>query len=358
MNRLALAAAIFLMALLTACSARADVCADWTVFKARFLSSDGRVVDRFQHGVSHSEGQGYGLIVAAVCDDRQSFDALWQWTRDNLQVRRTDNLLAWSWGERVPGQWVVLDFNNATDGDILVAWGLLLGARQWSEPAYKREAMHLLASIREYLGVQRQERLVLLPGYHGFLQKDAIRLNPSYFIFPAFQAFAEVDDADFWNTVQADSLALLKACLVPPLMLPPDWIVLSEDAKGPQDFANGEDEPVFGFEAIRVPLYLSWAGVISALPQLKDLLRSFDQAGRIPQRIGLTDGSFGQESGLAGFHAVFARAAGDLGMPETAGRWWVEAAQKFMDEKDDYYSNILYVLSRIEDTAFTRAPTP
>lgn len=351
MRRFLQSAALGLVTLFFAVPAQADICADWTVFKARFLTSDGRIVDRFQNSVSHSEGQGYGLIVAALCDDREIFASLWDWTRDNMQVRRTDNLLAWAWGERLPGQWAVLDFNNATDGDILVAWGLLLGAKQWSEPAYAAEAMGLIASIRELLGVHRQGRLVLLPGYHGFLKSDSIRLNPSYFIPSAFQAFAEKDDADFWATSQADSLALLEASLVPPLMLPPDWVVLSEDADEPRP---AEEANVFGFETIRVPLYLSWAGAISALPELEDLLRNMDQAGRIPQHIDLTDGSFSQETGSAGFYAIFARAAEDLGMTDTAERWWREAARKFMDEKDDYYSNILYVLSRLEETTIQR----
>lgn len=355
MRRFARSAALGLLTLLFACSAQADVCADWTVFKARFLTSDGRIVDRFQNSVSHSEGQGYGLIVAALCNDRETFASLWEWTRDNMQVRRTDSLLAWAWGERLPGQWAVLDFNNATDGDILVAWGLLLGAKQWSESAYETQAMGLIASIREHLGVHRQGRLVLLPGYHGFLKHDSIRLNPSYWIISAFQAFTEKDDAVFWKSVQADSLALLEASLVPPLMLPPNWIVLSEDTEEPRP---ATDEPVFSFEAIRVPLYLSWAGATSALPELEDLVRSLDQAGRIPQGIDLTDGSFAQESGSAGFYAVFARAAQDLGMTETAERWWSEAAQKFMDEKDNYYSNILYVLSRLENTTIPQADAP
>ncbi|MFN2268827.1 MAG: glycosyl hydrolase family 8, partial [Desulfonatronovibrio sp.] len=108
--------------LLMAAPVRADVCSDWNVFKARFLTSDGRIIDRFQNNISHSEGQGYAMIMAALCNEPDIFDSLWKWTRDNLQVRRTDSLLVWSWGERFPEQWTVLDYNNATDGDILVAW--------------------------------------------------------------------------------------------------------------------------------------------------------------------------------------------------------------------------------------------
>ncbi|MFN2343252.1 MAG: glycosyl hydrolase family 8, partial [Desulfonatronovibrio sp.] len=204
--------------LLMAAPVRADVCSDWNVFKARFLTSDGRIIDRFQNNISHSEGQGYAMIMAALCNEPDIFDSLWKWTRDNLQVRRTDSLLVWSWGERFPEQWTVLDYNNATDGDILVAWALLLGAEQWPDSSYNTEALKLIKSIRNLLGIERHGRLMLLPGYQGFIEADTIRLNPSYFIFSAFEAFAQEDDQDFWNTVRDDSLDLLKSSLIPPLM--------------------------------------------------------------------------------------------------------------------------------------------
>lgn len=344
-----------LLILFMASPVKADVCADWNVFKARFLTSDGRIIDRFQDNISHSEGQGYGMIMAALCNDPDSFDSLWQWTRDNLQVRRTDSLLAWSWGERLPDQWTVVDFNNATDGDILVAWGLLLGDRQWPDSTYKSEALKLLASIRKLLSVEYHGHLILLPGYHGFLQSDSIRLNPSYFIFSAFQDFAEADNHDFWSKIYDHSVIILEASLLPPLMLPPDWFSLSMDS---EQIHTSINEAVFGFEVIRVPLYLSWAGNISILPELAELLRSFDQAGYIPQRIDLKDGSFSTQSGSAGYYAVFARAAQDLNLSKIAGQWWDMAARKFMDEKDDYYSNILYVLSRLESTSITRDHQP
>ncbi len=38
----------------------------WSEFRTRFLTADGRVVDTGNQGVSHSEGQGYGLLLAAA----------------------------------------------------------------------------------------------------------------------------------------------------------------------------------------------------------------------------------------------------------------------------------------------------
>jgi len=70
--------------------------ADWKSYQQTFVSADGRVVDFFQGSISHSEGQGYGLLLALMNGDRAAFDRIFRWTTDNLQVRR-DALFAWSW---------------------------------------------------------------------------------------------------------------------------------------------------------------------------------------------------------------------------------------------------------------------
>jgi len=38
-------------------------------------------------GISHSEGQGYGMLLAVAADDRPTFDLLWGWTRAQLMLR-------------------------------------------------------------------------------------------------------------------------------------------------------------------------------------------------------------------------------------------------------------------------------
>lgn len=46
---------------------------EWDTFKARFLDPSGRVVDPQNGGISHSEGQGYGMLLALRADDREAF---------------------------------------------------------------------------------------------------------------------------------------------------------------------------------------------------------------------------------------------------------------------------------------------
>jgi endo-1,4-beta-D-glucanase Y len=58
----------------------------WEQYKTNFISHDGRVVDYYQGLISHSEGQGYGMSLCVKYGDRPTFEKIWQWTKNNLQV--------------------------------------------------------------------------------------------------------------------------------------------------------------------------------------------------------------------------------------------------------------------------------
>ena len=52
----------------------------WESYKSRFMMPDGRIVDTGNGNVSHTEGQGFAMLLAVANDDRPAFDKLWQWT--------------------------------------------------------------------------------------------------------------------------------------------------------------------------------------------------------------------------------------------------------------------------------------
>ena len=70
--------------------------AAWRAYRARFITDQGRLVDTANGQISHSEGQGYGMLLAVAAGDRVSFERIWGWTRANLMVRG-DELQAWRW---------------------------------------------------------------------------------------------------------------------------------------------------------------------------------------------------------------------------------------------------------------------
>ncbi|CAH2029852.1 glycosyl hydrolase family 8 [Trichlorobacter ammonificans] len=318
----------------------APAAALWQAYKHAFLQQDGRVIDRQQNGISHSESQGYGLLLALRYDDRPAFAAMARWTEDNLRMRR-DGLLSWSWGKRVTGQWGVIDCNNATDGDLLVAYALLRGGERWQAPEYRRMGLALVRAIREHLAVTHRERTYLLPAYYGFQQEGVLVLNPSYQVFAAYRLFARVDDRSFWERVHRDSLPLVQATRSGRMKLPADWVALDANGVAPWK----ERPPLFGYEAIRVLLYLAWEPQPRFPEGLQELLRLYQRTGRLPASVDLKTGTFSREEASAGFYGVYALAAEKSGNGPLAAQLRARALEKAAAEKDRYYSMSLLLLA-------------
>jgi endoglucanase len=231
--------------------------AAWRTYKARFVTEQGRVVDTANGLVSHSEGQGYGMLLAVAADDRTGFERIWGWTRANLFVR-DDQLAAWRWEpEKRPA---VADMNNATDGDLLIAWALTEAAEAWGDVSYRVAARRISVEIgRKLILLKTPQGSLLLPGLSGFSAEDRADgpvLNLSYYVFPALARLPLVAPEFDWAGLGRAGLRLLEAARFGPAKLPGDWITLKDGA--PQPAAGFPAQ--FSYNAIRIPLYLAWAG--------------------------------------------------------------------------------------------------
>ncbi len=316
---------------------------EWTYFKEHFISGDGRVIDPVQNDISHSEGQGYSMLLAVKFEDRPLFDKLSQWTANNLQVRR-DALSAWGWGKRPNEEWSVIDYNNATDGDVLIAYALIQAGQKWKQKSYTQRAGAIVQSLRTHTAVKLNDRTFLLSGYNGFADAKGLVLNPSYQILSAYQAFAKIDDQQFWEKIHKDAQYLLDESSRNTASLPADWVLAEPSGNLKID---ADKSTRFGYEAIRVLLYLAWA----KLPPpagAKNVLDYYQKHGRIPVWYDLTKEEISDETASAGFYAIFARAAEQLGNTDLATRLKEEAKQRLQNEKNDYYSHALYLLAGIE----------
>lgn len=225
--------------------------ADWQAYKSRFVSADGRVVDNGNGGISHSEGQGYGMLLAVAADDRRGFEIIRSWTSKHLQLRNADRLHAWKWSPESG----IVDMNNATDGDMLIAWALLRADRRWQRPDCRTQALAILASLRKLEVELPIGGVYLLPGAKGFGGRHGAVLNPSYLLLPALRDFAEADPEGPWQRLYADGIRLLQAARFGQMGLTADWVRV--DARVHP--APGRPHR-FGYDAIRVPLFAAWAG--------------------------------------------------------------------------------------------------
>jgi endoglucanase len=238
----------------------------WQAYKQRFIAPEGRLVDDSAKSVSHSEGQGYAMLLAAFAADDETFARLWAWTSANLEIRG-DGLAAWRW--RPQDEPHVLDKNNATDGDLLIAWALAEGGREWKNKEYTRQARRIALAIAAHAAYPAIFGTALSPGASGFGpddRKDGPIVNLSYWVFPAFKSLAEVAPEVDWPRLEQSGLALIDGARFGPRRLPSDWISLKYGIQPAEDFPRR-----FGYDAIRIPLYLAW-GAPGERARLADLV--------------------------------------------------------------------------------------
>jgi endoglucanase len=328
---LRLAAAAILLAFCGVAASAED--ANWTLYKSRFIDPDGRLFDDSADNVSHSEGQGYALVLAAFNDDRATFARVWSWTLANLEIRG-DHLAAWRW--RPQDQPHALDMNNATDGDLLIAWGLAVAGRRWGLPEYSAQARQIGLALGKKAVFPTRFGPALRPGVAGFGADDTPDgplVNLSYWVFPAIDALAELVPEVDWAGVHRSGLALFDAARFGPAHLPADWLSLRDGV------APAQDRPaVYGYELVRAPIYLAW-GTTEAKPRLATLMKGWLEASAgAPSLIDVDTGkptqSFTDEGYLA--IAALARCAGD-------GETFPERLRHI--EAKRYYPATLHMLS-------------
>ncbi|MEI6071775.1 MAG: glycosyl hydrolase family 8 [Verrucomicrobiae bacterium] len=274
---------------------------DWREYQRRFISPEGRVIDTGNGNVTHSEGQGYGMLLAEAYGDRETFDRLWKWTRQNLQTRPDDKLLSWLWKPDADGGGSVNDPNNASDAELLVAWALVRASKRWGGYAYEQSAAALLAELRRLALVSTPQGPELRPGADGFNKDNALVLNPSYYIFPAFDALAKTFPGGGWDQLRASGLAMVSSARFGKWSLPPDWVL---DESGSYSL-GAPFPPDFGYNAVRVPLHIAWHDPHSPLlAPFADFWKGFPALSGMPATVNLENGTFGPHPALPGMQAV------------------------------------------------------
>ena len=229
---------------------------DWFAFRNRFMLPDGRVVDTGNRHVSHSEGQGFSMLMAVRADDRAAFDRIWGWTRRTL-ARPRDMLHVWRY--RPSAASPTEDGNNATDGDLFLAWALLEAGQAWGVAEYTQTGQAIGRDILRYLLRNAGGMTLLLPGARGFERRDHVVINPSYYCFPAIRRLAAAVPDPAWVRMASDGITLLRQARFGRWGLPPDWLTVAKSDRRLGLASNWA--PRFSYDAVRVPLYLGWGGL-------------------------------------------------------------------------------------------------
>lgn len=298
----------------------------WESYKARFLMPDGRIVDTGNGNVSHTEGQGFAMLMAVASNDKTAFDKLWHWTDSTLK-NKSNGLFYWRYNPVLPDP--IPDKNNASDGDALIAWALLKADARWHDTRYSQASDAITKSLVARTVIRYAGYRVMLPGAQGFNLNSEVILNPSYFIFPAWQAFADRSHLQVWRELIQDGHKVLSKMGTGTANLPTDWMSLA--AGGKLTPANAWP-PRMSYDAIRIPLYIHWSSPQS--PSLTPWRSWFGQFSRekTPAWVNVTTNEYAPYMMEGGLLAVR-----DLTMGQSSGEPDITA-------KDDYYSASLKML--------------
>ncbi|WP_082714906.1 glycosyl hydrolase family 8 [Falsirhodobacter sp. alg1] len=270
---------------------------DWGAWCAAHLQDSGRVVDGPQGHISHSEGQGYGLLLAQAHGDRAAFEAMEAWTRTHLATRQ-DALMSWKWAPGDDPVWV--DWHNATDGDLFRAWALLRAERDSGWQGYRQKAIEIardIAALCLAADPRAADQPLILPGAEAAGDPAKVIFNPSYVMSRALRELGEaageprlLQAADHGETMLAELAAT---------GLLPNWVdVTPEGYEPPRDH-----DLKWGYDALRIPLYLCWSGR-AAHPAVAVALRLM---GTDPDRVTVEstpDGRVLEANDGAGFRAI------------------------------------------------------
>ncbi|WP_424934495.1 glycosyl hydrolase family 8 [Amaricoccus macauensis] len=228
---------------------------EWQAYAQSFLAPSGRIVDTANGGISHSEGQGYGLILAYLAGMQTDFERIWRFTKSELLIR-DDGLAAWKWDPNSEPR--ITDINNASDGEILIAYALAHAGAEWANPEYTIAAIQVAEALGQATLQITEGGPLLLPGVNGFTsddRPDGPVVNLSYWVFEAFPVLAALDRSHDWMAVSAFGERLVRSTKFGVRQLPPDWLSLASIPNPAKGF-----EPEFGYNGLRIPLYLIRAG--------------------------------------------------------------------------------------------------
>jgi endo-1,4-beta-D-glucanase Y len=207
-----------------------------------------------------SEGQGYGMVITALMAgfDKQAkniYDGLYLYYKAH-PAKTSPYLMAWAQVKNCKN----LDRSTATDGDMDIAYSLLLADKQWGSKGninYLQEAKSMITAIIRYEINPKTFSVLLSDGSEGD-SKDYYDMRASDFMPANFKAFESVSKTGKWKKAIDNNYRLfgyLQKTYSPDAGLVPDFIrgINAKSRPAQPNYMESRYDGYYNYNACRVP---------------------------------------------------------------------------------------------------------
>lgn len=332
-----------------------------------FVFPEGDGGGRAPNSISISEGHGYGMMLMVLMAGYEPkaqaiFDGMYDFFRDHPS-EINPNLMAWN---QVKGCDNSNDADSATDGDMDIAYALLLADQQWGSSGRinYRAAAHQLIEEGLFAGVVNPVTHHLTLGDWASADEPTLyyATRPSDFMVNHLRAYQTATGNVGWQQVLDTCYNLverIQRVYSPTTGLLPDFIqdVNRQPRPAVGTLLEGEDDGTFKYNACRTPWRLGTDYLITGDPRAYQAVNKItlwvkQNTGGDPSRIRAGYKLNGQN--LAGNNYLAMAFLAPLGvgaMIDNAHQSWLNAIWDLMVKQgvntSDYYGNTLKLLSMI-----------
>jgi endo-1,4-beta-D-glucanase Y len=340
-------------------------------WKSRYIKksncSDGLYIWSENAGYHHecvSEGQGYGMIIVALMAGIDSsahttFDGLYNYYREHPS-KRNKFLMSWAQSKACKNS----NTSSASDGDIDIAFSLLLANTQWpgnGKIQYAREAENLISAISEQ-EINNKKFTILQSNSIESDSKDYFDMRTSDFIPSEFRVFYNASKNIIWLKLIDSCYRLfdyLQTKYSPGIGLVPDFVQGNNNRVRPakRNYLESRYDGIYNFNACRAPWRIATDYIINGDPRSKkfvDPINAWIQetTSSNPDNISAGYTLSGDDLKSRNFEALcfissFAISAMvDIKNQEWLNKLW-DYIIKFKLKDFDYYDNTLKMLNLI-----------
>jgi endo-1,4-beta-D-glucanase Y len=255
-------------------------------WKARYLKENncgpGFYIWSENAGKNHqavSEGQGYGMVIVALMagfdpQARYIFDGLFHYYQSNPSIRDA-RLMSWAQDKNCKTR----ETSSATDGDIDIAYSLLLASTQWpitNGINYKEEARKMITAIAG-MEINKNCFSVLQSNSIESDSPDYYDMRSSDFIPQAFKSFFDITEDSIWEKTINGNYGLFKNLqqrYSPEAGLVPDFIqhIRSHPQPARPNYLESRYDGYYNYNACRVPWRVATDYIINGDQRSKSFL--------------------------------------------------------------------------------------